>query len=73
LCIVSNYVVVKVPIWAKHSKIRVIARLKNHDLDSTLRQDADVFKHATENPDHKINFTETEVFAQTDYCKPYTI
>jgi len=48
----------------------IIARLKNHDTDSALRQDTDVSKHVAENPDHKINFTETEIRSLQN---PYTI
>jgi len=48
----------------------LITRLKNHDPDLASRQDTDVSKHLTENPDHKTNFTETEILGLTDHrCK----
>ena len=34
---------------------------------SPNRQDTDVSKHLTDNPDHKIDFDETEIIAQTNH------
>ena len=44
----------------------LITRLKNHDPNSPNRQDTDVSKHFTDNPDHKIDFDKTEIMAQTN-------
>ena len=51
----------------------VITRLKNHDPNSPNRQDTDVSKHLTDNPDHKIDFDKTEIMAQTNHWRKLLI
>ena len=51
----------------------LITRLKNHDPTSPNRQDTDVFKHLTDNPNHKIDFDKTEIMAQTNHWRKLLI
>ena len=51
----------------------LITRLKNHDPNSPNRQDTDVYKHLTDNPDHKIDFDKTEIMAQTNHWRKLLI
>ena len=51
----------------------LITRLKNHDPYSPNRQDTDVSKHLTDNPDHKIDFDKTEIMAQTNHWRKLLI
>ena len=51
----------------------LITRLKNHDPNSPNRQDTDVSKHLTDNPDHKIDFDKTEIMAQTNHWRKLLI
>ena len=51
----------------------LIAGLKNHDPTSPNRQDTDVSKHLTDNPDHKIDFDKTEVMTQTNHWRKLLI
>ena len=37
------------------------------------RQDTDVSKHLTDNPDHKIDFDKTEIMAQTNHLRKLLI
>ena len=47
--------------------------VKNHDPTSPNRQDTDVFKHLTDNPDHEIDFDKTEIMAQTNHWRKLLI
>ena len=51
----------------------LITRLKNHDPNSPNRQDTDVSKHLTDNPDHKIELDKTEIMAQTNQWRKLLI
>ena len=51
----------------------LITRLKNHDPNSPNRQDIDVSKHLTDNPDHKIDFDKIEIMAQTNHWRQLLI
>ena len=51
----------------------LITRLKNHDPTSPNRQDTDVSKHLTDNPDHEIDFDKTEIMAQTNHWRKLLI
>ena len=51
----------------------LITRLKNHNPKSPNRQDTDVSKHLTDNPDHKIDFDKTEIMAQTNHWRKLLI
>ena len=45
--------------WSDLQEFDYCSRLKNHDTTSPNRQDTDVSKHLTDNPDYKIDFDET--------------
>ena len=47
----------------------LITQLKNHDPTSPDRQDADLSKHLADNPDHKIDFDESEAMAQSSHWR----
>ena len=51
----------------------LITRLKNHDPTSLNRQNTDVSKHLTDNPNHKIAFDQTEMTAQTNHGRKLLI
>ena len=51
----------------------LITRLKNHGRTSPNRQDTDVSKRLSDNPDHKIDFDKTEITAQTNHCRKLLI
>ena len=51
----------------------LITRLKNHDPTSPNRQNTDVSKHLTDNPNHKIAVDRTEVTAQTNHGRKLLI
>ena len=51
----------------------LITRLKNHNPTTPNRQDTDVFKHLTYNPDHKIDFDDLEIMAQINHWRKLLI
>ena len=51
----------------------LITRLKNHDPTSPNRQNTDVSKHLTDNPNHKIAFDQTEMTAHTNHGRKLLI
>ena len=53
--------------WSDFQESTVITRLKDDGPTSPNRQDTDVSEHLTNNPDHKIDFDETEIIAQTNH------
>ena len=55
--------------WSDFQESTVITRLKDDGPTSPNRQDTDVSKHLTNNPDHKIDFDETEIMAQTNHWR----
>ena len=70
---IVSHAAVKARIRIGQTSRNLITRLKNHAPFLPNRQDIDVSKHLTDNPDHKIDFDKTEIMAQTNHWRKLLI
>ena len=55
------------------TKKKLLTRLKDHNPSCLLNQETDVTKHLTENENHRINFNDVDILAESNHWQKLLI